>query len=460
MAVDATNGAGLMRSFAFASLIVIAGVAASWVYLKQGVERQLLVLPEIATIEIALPTGSVDGIVDAWAQRGNGAYAAGRIVEPATDNALYYYQRALTEDSEHAASLAGMRRVITYLLNTAEAAVFRNDWQVARRNAERIIAVKPRDVDAIQILDRIDRFERLDTLAQAAIRQISAGRLTKPKGTNALATYRQMLALEPGNANAKQGIQAIAQRFLGFAQTAAFAQEHEKARGFIATAKSVDPNAPGLAEAEALTEQWTRMVQDQTIQDELLAASVALQKGRLAAPDEPNALALFDSVLSKDPQSEAALRGKALVAEALLDRARSHTAAGDLVEAETSIGSAEAAGAATDALGEVKSELLYQRALARARSGEFDQIYRIGELEARRQALPAYPRRASGDGWVELLFTVSETGKVIDAHVTVSSDSKFEEAALRAIGRWRFKPYLVDGRPMPVRTGVRFAFQG
>lgn len=460
MAVDATNGAGLMRSFAFAPLVVITGVMLSWIYLKQGVERQLLVLPEIATIEIVLPTGSVDGMVDAWAQRGNGAYAAGRIVEPATDNALYYYQRALTQDSEHAASLAGIRRVVTYLLNTAEAAVFRNDWQVARNNAERIIAVKPRDVDALQILDRINRYEQLDTLAQAAIRQISAGRLTKPKGTNALATYRQMLALEPGNANAKQGIQAIAQRFLGFAQTAAFAQEHEKARGFIATAKSVDPNAPGLAEAEALTEQWTRMVQDQTIQDELLAASVALQKGRLAAPDEPNALALFESVLSKDPQSEAALRGKALVAEALLDRARSHTAAGDLVEAETSIGSAEAAGAATDALGEVKNELLYQRALVRARSGEFDKIYRIGELEARRQALPTYPRRASGDGWVELLFTVSETGKVIDAHVTVSSDSKFEEAALRAIDRWRFKPYLVGGRPMPVRTGVRFAFQG
>ena len=130
--------------------------------------------------------------------------AAGRIVEPARDNALYYYQRALKEDSEHAAALAGIQRVITYLLNTAEAAVFRNDWQVARRNAERIIAVKPHDVEALRILDRINRYEQLDTWAQAAIQQIFEGRLTKPKGTNALATYRQMLTLEPGNADATQ----------------------------------------------------------------------------------------------------------------------------------------------------------------------------------------------------------------------------------------------------------------
>lgn len=450
---------GLMQGFAVASLIVIAGVASSWVYLKLDGEQHLLVLPEIATIEVAPAPETVDGPAADWVHQGNGAYAAGRIVEPAADSALYYYQRALSEDAADGGARNGVRRVVASLLNTAEAAMFRNDWQVARQHADRVVAINPREVDALQILDRIDRDEQLEVLAQAAIQQIAAGRYTKPPGANALASYRQMLALEPGNANAEQGVKAIAQRFLGFAQTAAFAQKHDKARRFIATAKSIDPHAAGLAEAEALTARWSQRVQDQSIQDDLLAAANALEQGRLAAPDKPNALELFDSVLSRNPQSEAALLGRALVAEALLDRVRSHSGAGDLDQAQTSIALAAAAGADADTLGGLKNELQYQRALASARGGEFARIYRIGELETRRRFVPEYPRRASGDGWVELLFTVSESGRVIDALVTVSSDSRFDDAALRAIDRWRFEPYLVDGRPMPVRTAVRFAFQ-
>ena len=450
---------GLMHSFALASLIVIAGVTSSWVYLKLDVEQHVLVLPEMAMIEVAPSLETVDGTSTDWVHRADGAYAAGRINEPTADNALYYYQRALSEDAADVGALNGVRRVVALFLNTAEAAVFRNDWQAARQAAERIVAINPRQAEALEILDRINRDEQLAALAQAAVQQISAGRFTKPPGSNALASYRQMLALEPGNAIAEQGIKAIAQRFLGFAETTAFAQQYEKARRFIATAKSIDPRAAGLAEAEALTERWSQTVQDQTIQEDLLAAASALEQGRLAAPDKPNALELFNSVLSRAPQSEAALRGKALVAEALLDRARSHTDAGDLDQAQAFIVSAAAARADADTLGELQDELQYQRTLASARGGEFNRIYRIGELETRRRFVPEYPRRASGDGWVELLFTVSETGRVIDALVTVSSDSRFDDAALRAIDRWRFQPYLVDGRPMPVRTAVRFAFQ-
>jgi protein TonB len=86
----------------------------------------------------------------------------------------------------------------------------------------------------------------------------------------------------------------------------------------------------------------------------------------------------------------------------------------------------------------------------------------MSELTPKRQVVPNYPHSAhsrSLEGWVELEFTVSETGEVSNARVMQSSATIFEGAALSAISRWRFEPVLVDGRPVPVRGAVKFTFK-
>jgi outer membrane biosynthesis protein TonB len=34
----------------------------------------------------------------------------------------------------------------------------------------------------------------------------------------------------------------------------------------------------------------------------------------------------------------------------------------------------------------------------------------------------------------------------------------FEEAAIRAVSQWRYKPVLRDSKPVPVRTELRIRF--
>jgi len=71
---------------------------------------------------------------------------------------------------------------------------------------------------------------------------------------------------------------------------------------------------------------------------------------------------------------------------------------------------------------------------------------------------PRYPPRALSrgiEGWVQLEFTVSETGAVIDPKVIDAEPSSiFNRAALRAVERWKYKPKVVDGVPVP-RSGVQ-----
>lgn len=62
---------------------------------------------------------------------------------------------------------------------------------------------------------------------------------------------------------------------------------------------------------------------------------------------------------------------------------------------------------------------------------------------------PQYPIRAEErgiEGWVELEFTINETGAVILAKVTnAKPKGVFDRSALRAIRRWKYNPKVEDG---------------
>lgn len=69
---------------------------------------------------------------------------------------------------------------------------------------------------------------------------------------------------------------------------------------------------------------------------------------------------------------------------------------------------------------------------------------------------PQYPRQAAMariEGWVEVEFTITETGSVEDARVLRARPPRvFDREALRAIQRWKFKPRIVDGVPVARRA--------
>jgi len=75
---------------------------------------------------------------------------------------------------------------------------------------------------------------------------------------------------------------------------------------------------------------------------------------------------------------------------------------------------------------------------------------------------PAYPSRAEQknvEGWVELDFTVTESGEVKDIAVHAADPpGVFNQAASGALAQWRYKPVLHDGTPRPQRARIRIRF--
>lgn len=71
---------------------------------------------------------------------------------------------------------------------------------------------------------------------------------------------------------------------------------------------------------------------------------------------------------------------------------------------------------------------------------------------------PEYPNRAANrgvEGWVLVQFTITPAGTVKDAKVVdASPKGYFEEAALKAIARWRYNP-KVEGGVAVERRGIQ-----
>ncbi len=76
------------------------------------------------------------------------------------------------------------------------------------------------------------------------------------------------------------------------------------------------------------------------------------------------------------------------------------------------------------------------------------------------QVNPEYPpqaRAANVEGEVVLRATIDKEGKITQVQV-LEGDELLAPAAVEAVGKWRYKPMLVDGEPKEVKTTITVTF--
>lgn len=69
---------------------------------------------------------------------------------------------------------------------------------------------------------------------------------------------------------------------------------------------------------------------------------------------------------------------------------------------------------------------------------------------------PVYPRNMLSQGIVGVVlieFGISKDGRVVDPRVMISSDKRFEKAAIKAVKKFRYKPRVINSEPVE-STGV------
>ena len=236
----------------------------------------------------------------------------------------------------------------------------------------------------------------------------------------------------------------------------------------------------------------TRALAGQSAQFSALAM-LRLQDGHWIEPERDNARYYIQEALHADPDADAALEAKQALALKLLGAARAAIEArdfgraGDWLDAANDIAAPSnidnlrallAARQAGPGPGAVPQPIAGEPPAAPGPAAAPGPTAAPGpatpepaapgpalgaaDLVLVKSVQPVYPARAqdSGvEGWVEVEFTVTETGAVSQLRVISASPAGlFDAAALAAVARWRYQPVLRAGRPAPQRARIRIRF--
>jgi len=119
-----------------------------------------------------------------------------------------------------------------------------------------------------------ERQARIEGLLREAGIALAERRLTLPRATSAYAYYRQVLDLEPGNAQALEGIDRLVDRYAAMAQGAAQGGEFDIARLYLQRAEQIRPGAQAVLDLRGALESREAESREDAAQREPVAKLV------------------------------------------------------------------------------------------------------------------------------------------------------------------------------------------
>ena len=144
---------------------------------------------------------------------------------------------------------------------------------------------------------------------------LKAWNLTSPAGRNAYDAYRQVLKLDPDNAEAQKGLKKVGGRYADLAERELKRGNSDKAMGYIKTGLGVDAANRRLWVLREKVNLQVEQARQKKIQRLLIKANERIASLRLTKPPRDNALYFFRQVQKIDPANEEARRGLRKIAD-------------------------------------------------------------------------------------------------------------------------------------------------
>jgi protein TonB len=328
-----------------------------------------------------------------------------------------------------------------------------------------------------------------DPVLSRARAALAAGRYDAPPGRNALDLYSAVLLTRPDDVEARRGFQVTIERLVANAEGAAAAGDAAEARRIAERVLQVDTKIARARAVIAGLEQprpVTTVVTAPTLPTEPPLPSITQDALRAAAPAPPapppapapaedadrmtrvpvTRLAPVPVPAAAPPPPPAPAPTARVVPDPLTPRV---VGTGTLPTMPTRrppraplryYAGPVAAALPIAGYEEPSPEATEVAATAPPMAAEPGVQQR--DLEPLATPDPVYPQAALRQGiggWVEVEYTVNERGSTGDVAV-VAADPRgvFDEAAIAAVAAWKYRPRVVNGRPVAQRTSVTLNF--
>lgn len=343
---------------------------------------------------------------------------------------------------------------------------------VARHGGSRDTAAAP--IDSRRPARATNAGPLADPVLSRARAAFAAGRDESPPGRNALDLYAAVLLARPDNAEASLGLAETTARLVARAEAAAATGERGEAQRLVARVLGADPGNTGALALRARLDTPAAPAEPAPVAEpsretpapaptppaSARTPGIAADASRQVPVTNSLATAtrrpvpVTRSQVPTDPLMPGAARARSVPGMSPWHpvyryRYRTPAASGHAVA-----GLAPRQVAALPTAGTIEPQARSAEA-ARASVPSRD-------LEAIATPDPTYPPTAFRDrvaGWVEIEFTVDALGAVTDVAVVASEPhGVFDSAASEAVAAWRYRPRVVNGRPVAQRTSVTLSF--
>jgi TonB family protein len=414
--------------------------------------------------------------------RAAAALAANRLTEPPGDNALELYLGLLARNPNDVSARAGLSEVHERLLARAENALLEERLDEAAAAIEtarksgvetgRIVfltaqlAKSREQVKTAQAQVQQQARARTEPKAEAdrvtplltlAAQRIAEDHLLEPERDSARFYIQEALRGDPQSAAALDAKRTLASRLLEDARSAIDRREFARAAALIdsasgiAVSANIEPVRGLLAAARkrAEVDAWGQLLKN---------ANERLLQDRLIEPANDNAKYFYLTLKQLDPGNAALSSVLQDLGARLAGKARRALILGQVDAAKSWLDEASAIGFTSAEASSAQHDL----DAAIAKQNFMANLVPVNQLTLLKSVPPVYPSKALGkklEGWVDVEFTVSEAGQVKDVAVRAASiPGVFEDAALKAVSQWRYRPILRDAGPAAVRTQIRIRF--
>jgi TonB family protein len=437
------------------------------------------------------------------------AYAAGALVAPAGENAADLYKQALSRNGSDPRAAAGIEKVIDKLLSAAEAQLAAQHLEEAQKLTEQARTVKPDHVrvaflatqigkerersvltqarqaassgnleEAIAVLDGAAREGRHSTLEAEARQELERkkldervsdylakaadrlrrGQLVEPAQDNARFFIESARAVAPNEAEVRQAERQLDERLVAEVRKALSAGNAETAQHWIDVAAD---SGVSRDEITGLTREAQR-VQMSAKADAMarltLLFNQRLTQGRVLDPPTDSAKFYLTQLVQSDATHPSTVLARQALANRILDEAKAAVRRQDFNGARHWLAEAHDAGSDEASISAVENDMT----AAVANTKRAAEVVNAGSLVLAYYSPPTFPdgalaRRLSG--WVDVEFVVKSDGLVSNVIITGAEPvGIFEQAAVDAVKKWRYKPPQRDGHAIDQRARLRMKF--
>ncbi len=419
---------------------------------------------------------------------GDAAYTKGDWIVPDGASAADKYRAVLALDPNNSRARTGLDLVLDKLLSGAESALLAEDVDLAEQQVTAATRLSPGNARAAFLTVQVRKERERGALTRArdsaratpgndqaagflrlANQRLRSGNLVEPAEDNARFYIEAARGLTPDDPAIPRLTRNLQNAMLERARASAAAGNSNDTEFWLANAQEAAASRTAIADIRRSLQQTQVTSRADVITRATQSFNQAMSAGRLVAPASDSAKTHFQTLLQADPSHPATSQARQTLGTELLREARIALARADLTGAEQWLGYARDIGVTGDEMTSATRDLAAARTRANNIAAGGSPVAASGEavaastLERTSYTAPRYPTKAREQGtrgWVDLEFTVMPDGSVSNV-TTLQAEPRdvFEQAAVNAVRRWRYRPVIRDGAPVEQRVKLRLRFE-